>query len=206
MARPRDPAERARIVAAVERKEKTRRALRWTAGAIVVILVIAGAAYGLSKLPKAPAQVHWHAAYEIYADGNLVAFTSPQFFYDSNPNAQYLPAHLHQGCPTIIHNEAKEGQGHLADLFNYDLQGKLTNNELLVPAGAIGAGDYKVGGNQTLQLFVSHSNGTWEKENDITAYTFHNEDRDLLLYGNYTQDQIAQYETNFPLFSEKQVC
>jgi hypothetical protein len=206
MARPRDPAERARIVAAVERKEKTQRAARWTGVILVAILVIAGAAYGISKLPKPPQQVHWHATYEVFVEGKPVVFNQPQFFFDDNPDARYLAAHIHQCNPQLIHNEGKEGEGTLTGLFNIDLHGKLSNDELVVPQGAVDSGDYKVGGNNTLQLFVSHSNGTWEKVNDIPSYSFHNADRDLLLYGNYTADQVAQYEDSFPPFEEKVVC
>ncbi|MEA3198741.1 MAG: hypothetical protein QOE90_169 [Thermoplasmata archaeon] len=209
MARPKDPEERRRIVQAAERRERTQRYSRIAIIAVVAIVVIAGVAYGISKIPKPPGQVHWHATYDIYVNGeraNIAPATAISLFYEGGDN--FLPAHLHQGCPTIIHNEGTEGKGSLQTLFNngwVKQGGKLSNDEMVIPPGASISGDFKTDATHSLRLFISHNNGTWEGPVDVGT-PLQDHMRYLLVYGNETADQVAAYENVTPLFDQKMVC
>jgi hypothetical protein len=215
MARPKDPEERRRIVAAAERKDKTKRTLRSLGIGAIVVVVLVAIGLVIAAVPKPPPQVHWHATYQVWVQSpqgtdELVSFAAPdgRFYFDNNRDAQYLPAHVHACNPNLIHNEAREGQGKLIDLFNSDwlsLGAHLSSTELIIPQGATFAGDYKDDGNHTVKLFVSHDNGTWEPDN-IQQYSFQNRDRILLMYGNQTADDVAQKEAAFPNFEDKVVC
>ncbi len=203
MARPKDPGERRRRLAELQQKERSKRGVRIGIIVLVVGLAVAGAAYGLAHLPKQPGFVHWHAKYQVYANGDLVSFANPKW-----DGAIYEAAHLHAPNYDIIHNEAKEGQGTLGKFFEFDLGGKLTSNELVVPTGAMFAGDYVVGGNNTLALYWSNqaTGQNWTKfEGNPGDYSFHDGDRLLLLYGSYAAGDIARFEAAFPDFDPSKV-
>lgn len=203
MARSKDPAERQRRLAELEKNERSKRSLRVGIAVLVVGLAVAGAAYGLAHLPKQPGFVHWHAKYQVYVNGDLVSFTNPKW-----DGALYEAAHLHAPNYDIIHNEAKEGQGTLGKFFEFDLGGKLTSSELVVPTGATFAGDYLTGGNSTLTLFTSNqaTGQNWTKfEGNPGDYSFHDGDRLLVVYGAPSSDDIARFEDAFPDFDPAKV-
>jgi len=206
------------IVAQMERKEKSKRLLRNAAIGLAILIVVAGAAYGISKLPSPRRTVHWHAKYEVYVNSQHLNFDNPALNGQSlNYNhALYLPAHLHSPSD-VIHNEGLEGEGTMAKFFDYDLGGKLTSTEMVVPPVVLGAnGDFKTDANHTLQMFLDQTpfadqinktapKSNWHQVNDFPNYSFHDGDRILLLYGNYTQDQIAQLEAQYATFDPKTI-
>lgn len=202
MARPKDKAERARIAAQLQRQDSTKRMLRNGGIALVVLLVVAGAAYGISKIPKEPPFVHYHAKFQVYANGNLESFANPKW-----DGAVYEAAHMHAPHYDVIHNEAREGQGTMGKFFQFDLGGKLTNDELLVPAGASFPGDYKANATHKVLEFVSNqvTNQSWTKIDNVGDYAFREGDRILVLFGDYTDAQIQDMQARFPDFDPKTV-
>jgi len=158
------------------------------------------------------AYVHWHAAFQLWVDGQRVSFATAdgRFFFDDNRQAQYLPAHIHACNPTLVHNEASAQQpGRLRDLFDADFAfagGKLNDTELVVPQGAPLAGAYEADAANALTLLVSHDNGPWTQETSIVGYAFHDHDRILLAYGHDDAATLTQRADAFPAFSTAQVC
>lgn len=216
MVRPKDRAARMQIVAEMERKEKAKRLSRSVAIGLVAILVLAGAVYGISKIPGPPKTVHWHAKFEVWVNDQQLDFSA---FADRSQNYDgklYEPAHLHQPA-NIIHNEAKEGQGTLSKFFLYDLGGKIVNDEIVLPPGVRPvSGDFKNDGNKTLRMFLDQTpyedqinktapKSAWKPVTDIPNYSFHDGDRILVIYGNYTPDRVAQIEAQFPTFNARTV-
>ena len=157
--------------------------------------------------------VHWHAKWEVFVNDQQLDFSAFADTSRNNNGNLYLPAHLHQ--PTnIIHNEGREGDGTMGKLFLYHLGGKLTNDEMVVPNGVLGAsGDFKNDGNKTLQMyfdqtpFAQQKNGTsnWRHATDIPDFSFHDGDRILLVYGDDSADQIQALEKQFPTFDPKTI-
>lgn len=171
---------------------------RYALFAIIGIVVIAGLAFGISRLPKEPAQVHWHAKYRIYVNDRLVNLANPRF-----DGMHYNDAHLHSPDFDTIHNEGREGRGTMGAFFSYQLGGKLADDELVLPAGAVPAGDFKV--NETNKLVMLISNQAEGKDwtpvtKDLAGVNFHDGDRILIVYGDDTPDRIAQLEAGFPDF------
>jgi hypothetical protein len=206
MARPKDPAERRRLVQQAERKEKTQRALRTTAFVLGGVVVLAGAVYGISKLPQPAPQVHWHATYQFWIDDQQTHIVSTNLFfesYDQSHATDALPAHVHECNPNLIHNEGREGEGSLVTLFEVTWGTKLTSNEVVIPPGMTPTGDYKTDSTHSLALYISHDNGTWAPAPISTP--FHDHDRYLLVYGNSTEDPTPK-EQAFPPFETSQVC
>lgn len=209
VAKPKDRSERMAIVAQMERKEKAKRFARNVAIGLVVLVLLAGAAYGISKIPSPPRSVHWHAKWEVFVNDEQLNFDN---FIDASRNnggSLYLPAHLHKPS-NIIHNEGREGEGTMGKLFLYHLGGKLTNDEMVLPNGVLPtSGDFKDDGNHTLQMFLDQTpyeqqlnhTSSWHKVDNIPNYSFHDGDRILLVYGNDTADQLQKMETDFPLFN-----
>lgn len=215
MARPKDPAERARRVAEMERKASMRRGLRWGVVVLAALVVLGGVAYGISRIPPPPKDVHWHAKYQVWVDGQQVSFANSKF--DANVQTDfYLPAHMHGPNFDVIHNEGKEGQGTLGKFFAFGLfGGRIADDELVIPEGAslasTGApfsGDFKVQGNQTLGLYASNqvTNQTWTRVPASYAdYSFHEGDRLLVVYGDNSPDAVALLEAQFPDFDPSTV-
>jgi hypothetical protein len=209
LARPKDRSERMAIVAQMERKERTKRFLRNSAIGLVVLVLVAGAAYGISKIPPPARTVHWHAKWEVFVNDQQMNFDNFIDVSRNNGGSLYLPAHLHSPS-NIIHNEGKEGQGTMSKLFLFHVGGKLTNDEMVLPNGVFPtSGDFKNDGNHTLQMFLDQTSypdqlnhtSNWHKVADIPNYSFHDGDRILLVYGNDTADQIQKFETDFPTFN-----
>lgn len=191
--------ERVARVRQIERREKTRRYARWGAYGVLALLVIAGAGYGISLLPKEPNQVHWHAKYQIHVDGQLVNMANPRF-----NGMAYADAHIHAPDYDLIHNEGTEGRGTLGAFFAYQLGGKLSDDEMVIPAGTSRSGEFKANGTETLRLFVSNQpqKKDWtEIPSGFYDVEFRDADRLLIMYGNYTDDQIYAAEAAFPDFA-----
>lgn len=185
----------------LERKENLKKYAKWGAYGVLGIVVLAGAAYGISLLPKEPKQVHWHAKYRVYVDGQLVNMANPRF-----DGMKYGDAHIHAPEYDKIHNEGREGRGTLGKFFDFQLGGKFTDTELLIPQGASPAGDFKVNDTEKLRVVVSNQeeNKTWsEIGGGFHDVSFHDGDRYIILYGNYTDTQISQAEAAFPDFNPK---
>jgi hypothetical protein len=155
-----------------------------------------------------PPNVHWHALFDVYVNGERMAIspsTAIALFYEGG--ARFLPAHLHQCNPRLLHNEGDAESGSLAALFNVNWGsqgGALKPDDLTIPEGATLAGDYAVDETHALRLFESDDNGPWQ-EVDVTApITDHA--RYVLVYGDETPDQVAAYEAAMPEFTTGAVC
>lgn len=192
------PEERRKRLAQLERQEKARNALKWSSIAAVAIVLVAGAAYGISKLPKQPQQVHWHAKYRVYVDGQLVSFANPRF-----DGMKYEEAHIHAPEYDTIHNEGLEGRGTLGRFFEFQLGGKLSDTEIVLPQGSSIPGDYKA--NDTARVQILMSNQARGKDwapiaSNYAGTEFHDGDRYLIVYGDPTAEQLAQFEAQYPDF------
>ncbi|GEM_PF-5604656 len=215
MARPRTPEERAKRVAELEGKASRRRVLQWSVAVLVALLVVGGVAYGLSRVPKPAPDVHWHAKYQVWVNDQQLSFANSKF--DANVNQDfYLPAHMHGPNFDVIHNEGKEGEGTLGKFFQFGLSGgKIADDELVIPEGASLAsggapfsGDFKNAGNQTVQMYVSNqvTNESWTRvAGNLAGFSFHDGDRLLILYGDYSPDRLAALEDQFPSFDPSTV-
>lgn len=198
MASRRNPVERAQRLKQLERQQKLRQGARWAAYSVVGILVIAGAAYGISLLPEKPGMVHYHAKYQVYVDGEQVSFDHPAF-----NGMKYGPAHLHAPEYDKLHNEGREGSGTLGKFFAYTLEGKLSDNEMILPQGTSHPGTYVVNETKDLRLFVDNpsQDREWaEVQSDFADVSFQDGDRYLLLYGNYTDEEVLTLQQRYPSF------
>lgn len=193
-------AERVREAQRQARPQKLMKNVKVTALVLVGILALGGAVYGYTQLPDPPARVHWHAKYQIVVDNETVSFHDPEI-YDMR---RYHDAHLHPPDQDIIHNEGREGRGNLAGFVKFTLGGDLTPAKLVLPPGSSKPGTYVEEDGNKVQIFVNNTEEgkPWTEISNPEEYSFRNYDRILILYGNYTDEELRALQENFPPYGE----
>lgn len=179
----------------LERKEGLRRFGKIAAFSVAGLVVIAGAVYGLSLLPKAAATVHWHANLKTFVNDQQISFTSPRF--DMSQSKSRI--HFHLPNDMQMHLEGPSDRLRLIDFFHSPLGGDISDSKLVLPDGSSRPGTYTANDTSQLRLFYLPLNGNWtELASGIPQHSFANGEKAALLYGNYTAEQIATIEAGIP--------
>ncbi|HSG50043.1 MAG TPA: hypothetical protein VLA43_19620 [Longimicrobiales bacterium] len=168
--------------------------------AVVVLVALAGAAgWALNGLPEAPEQVHLHAAFAVYVDGERVEFTDPYFDLG---RSGFLRAHLHAPDQDIMHVEGEPGLT-LEEFFRLSLRAELDQGALRLDEEVHGGLTVVDNATHPLRLFVApDGGGAWSQVLHVPGYVMHDRDRILLTYGNATgaelEAQFASVSRSFP--------
>lgn len=195
MKRPRSADERRAIVASIERKEAMRKYAKVGGIALAAIVILAGAAYGVSLLPKKPTTVHWHANWKVYVNDENVRFTARSF----DMSVAKSRIHLHLPDDVKLHLEGPDNRLTLLDLFHSPLQGELSDGKMILPQGSSAPGTYESNATHQLHVYVKPLNGTWtELTHDIASHSMTDGEKVLVTYGNLTSAQIAQEQDSIP--------
>lgn len=149
VARPKSRDERLARVAQLERRESTKRYARYAAFSVAAIVLLAGAAYGISRIPKGPTTVHWHANWKVYVDGEPVRFTDRQF----DMSMAKSRIHFHLPDDAKLHLEGPDNRLTLLDLFHSPLKGDISDTKLILPTGSTRPGSFENDANMRLQAY-----------------------------------------------------
>lgn len=175
--------------------------------AIAVVAVIGGAWWGFQYLPEAAQDVHWHAAFEIYANGEHLSFMNQA--YDLGPPAQYgygtgyMRAHLHvtgsSGTDDVVHIEGLSGLD-CQTWLDHGLVAKMSNSALRLNGPPYSGRTYENNATHSWKLYVQHAAKTeWDLVSKKTSYEPQQHDRLLFTFGNETKEQLeAQFASVLP--------
>lgn len=192
---------RAERVRKGERKKLPAKALKNAALVVVVVLVLAGAVYGVNKLntlaPSCALQSsHEHATFYIYDNGELLHFKHPKFNMQGS-GVGVLPGkmHMHQPVDDQLHLEF--GCGPFGQFFDYTGM-ELRPGYLKLDEELHGGKVLQDQGNQTLKMYLFEPDmdnvplGNWTLKPDLHKHQLRDCERALITYGNQTDQQIEQ--------------
>lgn len=216
---------RAQNAKATARRTAPARLARKAIVPAIILLLVAGIAAGFYVTAKGQGKCpgHWHATFDVYVqgnDGNVTRESYRNAAFDLNGQTP-LRAHMHQSDNK---NQFHFEQGGLCvgvkEALGY-VDTTLTANELKLDGHhqAMGqAGTYKPEGNKTLTVYVEHvsdrhyqlRNGVkviasetleWKKQTakSVLDYQLKDGERILVLYGDYTEDQVHQFQAAMAL-------
>lgn len=188
-------AERAR---ALDRRDAGKRAMKYTAVAVGAAILIAAGVWGYQFLPDAPKNVHNHAVFLVYTDGQVQSFQHCAF--DLNgcqgfAGTNYMRGHMHYNDgKSIIHIEGLEG----LTLERFFESLRVDFNDDSVKFDDVIHGGRNVRNNEThawqfwLDRCADGANN-WEKQNGMAKYQPKQHDRMLFTFApsNATQETLA---------------
>lgn len=183
------------------REERKKRLARSQPGAVTgrriaiaaaAIVLLVGVGYGFTLLPDPPKNVHWHPMYEVYVEGENVAFTSRAF----DMSATRASMHLHNPDDNTVHAEGRTTSLTIGQFF-LEMGGRVTDDTLTVPAAASVPGTFTSNETSRLRLFHQPAGEGWsEVGSGFAKHKFEDGERVLLTFGNLTDAQIlAQQES-----------
>jgi len=195
VARPKSRDERLARVAQLERRESTKRYARYAAFSVAAIVLLAGAAYGISRIPKGPTTVHWHANWKVYVDGEPVRFTDRQF----DMSMAKSRIHFHLPDDAKLHLEGPDNRLTLLDLFHSPLKGDISDTKLILPTGSTRPGSFENDANMRLQAYYKPLKGNWTQiESDIASHSMTDGEKVLVSFGNMSAEQILAQQDSIP--------
>jgi hypothetical protein len=173
----------------------------------LIILVLAGIAAGFyftSKNAQA-CPSHWHSTFDVYVqEGNgtrRVNFRHPSF--DLNGQTP-LRAHMHQGDgKNQLHFEGGGVCVGVEEAFRYvdvDLEGNsIRFTGIHEDLGQDGT--FREEGNKTLEVYIESPEGVWRHPSvgSILDYQLKDGERILILYGSFTDEQVAEFQAAMPV-------
>lgn len=172
-----------------------RRYPRYAAYGLAAVLLVAGAAYGISRLPKGPVTVHWHADWKVYVNDTNVRFTDRSF----DMSIAQSRIHFHLPDDTKLHLEGPDDRLRLIDLFHSPLQGDISDTRIVLPAGSTHAGTFENSPNGTFHAYVKPLKGNWtELTSNVAQHSMTDGERVLLTYGNLTSADLARQQESVP--------
>lgn len=201
-----------------ERADLPKRAMKTVVIGAIVVLAVAGAAWGLPKLADLGTDkcvmknAHEHASFYVFDNMTRVRFNHPNFDLGGGANRNaYLPmkAHLHQdsaGEDWMLHLEY--GCSTLGQFFGYlgaDLKpGRFQLDQDLHERRVL-----QDDTNHTLSFYLwkpdrpnDKVNGNWTLFPDLHNHQMRQYEKALIVYGNYTEVELASLEAQVPAAAE----
>jgi len=173
-----------------ERKRAKRKEYRNYAvlGVILVALVGGGAMVApqlTSSMPEAPGNIgpagsaHYHADFSVVVDGEEIDFSRSEYQVVSSK------AHVEGGNGDVVHSHAT---GAHFRFFMRTLGFDYNSTFLQTPGDT-----YREGENGEVRMFVN-TDEDW-REIEPTDFRFETGDQILLTYGNYTEEEIGELQS-----------
>ncbi|MEK6976045.1 MAG: hypothetical protein AABY18_06855 [Candidatus Thermoplasmatota archaeon] len=174
----------------------------------IIILVIAAIVAGFYFTAKNQGECpdHWHATFDVYVqDDNgtaqRISFRHPDFDLSRNTP---MRSHMHQrdGKNQFHFEQGAQCVG-VEEAFGYvDVELNANSMTLQGAHAALGQeGTYREEGNKTLEAYVQSPSGEWRHPSvkSILDYQLKDGESILILYGNYTDEQVAQFQAAMAL-------
>lgn len=182
-----------------ERKERVSSGFKLVALALAVLVVMAGGVWAVSKLTSvfhAECQFHEHASFRVAVEGDVLSFQHKKFDMQGGPMP--MRAHLHQPNDYQIHLEGSCAD--VGDFFSF-MGMKLKPGYLKLDDVMHDGRELREDGNNTLRFYLYHDvggNGTWEPYEGLIGHQPRDQQRMLVAYGNYTQEEVASLQARVP--------
>lgn len=180
-----------------ERMDRVATGVRLTAIGIGLLVLLAGGAWGLSKLSDLgpeECRFHEHATFRVYEHDEELGFKHSRF----DMRNMAMRAHLHQPNDYLVHLEGACAS--VADFFS--LMGmKLEPGYLRLDKELHDGRELRDDGNNTLQFYLYHNvegNWTWEPYQDLPRHQLRDQQRMLAAYGNYTSEEVSIMQARVP--------
>lgn len=163
---------------------------------VIPILIVGFIGYGLywALLTEGVGTIgstHIHADFAIFLDGEEITPLPEQYFVAS----PYVHVETGPGVGTVIHMHATNVP---LKMF-FDSLGMKFNSECF----EVGRDNrYCNYGDNTLKMFLKHSNATWEQNFEYGKYVFQDLDKILITYGDETDEEIQLQQNNVTDFSK----
>ncbi len=195
--------QRAQRSAAQKKKNMPKEVVQkyWKPALIILVLiggVTAIVAYQMNK-PDCPG--HWHSTFQVYVDDERISYSHPAFDLSGDTP---MSSHLHQPNDNMWHFEPnpKECIGFAVPLGHVDT--KVSSGKLVLSGhhDSLGqAGTYTNEGNRTLQIFHAPDGENWQSisSGKLNKRQLLDGERVLILFGNYTEERIAQLQDAVPM-------
>ena len=158
---------------------------------------------------------HWHATFHIVLDSHQVSFADPEFYLEGN-RTMPIATHLHKGNDYEWHFEPNparciplwDANRRVAVAWN-DTGLTLWGAHAHIPLAGTDrtqGGSYIANASHALQFFLRHPDQDWQATTGLAlaGAQLQDGDRVLVLYGNYSDDQVTLFEASVPLASNYQ--
>lgn len=190
------------------RKQAPGKMLRKAIVPAIIILVIAGISAGFYFTAKNQGDCpgHWHATFDVYvqqSDGTTdrMEFRHPAF--DLNGQTPFR-SHMHQADNKNQFHFEQGGQCvGVQEAFSYvDVDVRATSLTFDGAHSALGqAGTYRVNDTRSLDAYIESADGVWRHPSvrSILNYQLLDGERLLLTYGDFSPDEIAQFQAGVAL-------
>jgi hypothetical protein len=174
---------------------------QWAMPAIFMLLV--GGVVTAMVLTSVSAEEcpgHWHSTFNVYVDDERISYDHAQYDLGQQTPLSY---HLHQPNDALIHFEPPRTECIPMETF-------LSAVDTTIGEGIISfdgnhaslgqAGTYENDGNRTLQFFIAPTGDDWEiiGADELNERQSLDGERMLILFGNYTDERIAQLQGGVP--------
>ncbi len=178
-----------------------RRAVPWLPVVLLSIVLAFSGVVGFAFLtaPEPVEDVHLHAAFAVFVEGERVNFTDPAFDLQ---NSGFLRAHMHNPDQDSMHIEGAPGLT-LSEFFWLSLGSELHQGRLRLNVPVHDGVVYEDSENMTLRVFVApNGSHNWARLPHIDGYVMRDHDRILVTYGNAEGDallaELSAVATTFP--------
>lgn len=156
-----------------------------------VVVLIAAGVWGSQQLPEPHKSVHWHAAFEVFVEGNQLSFMAPA--YDLS-GANYMRGHLHNqgqgGNDDVVHIEGLSGLT-CGLWFENGLNAKMTDKSIQFNGPPSNGAKYENNATGSWKLYVHHQGTTdWALISKMSSYQPKQKDRLLFTYGSEPKDEL----------------
>ena len=173
------------------------------------VLATGGLVYASTQYDTAP-KVHWHQKFQVVVQGRNVSFEKGEFLFQrlgSVSTNTLRSAHIHPPKYSLIHNEGRANRTTWGDFFLYTLQTTIAPDRVVLPEGSNATGEYVRSAAGNLQYFVYNSDRDdgWTELEDPASHPLFEHDTLLLVYGNFTQPELADIKAAAPVFAEGEV-
>ena len=175
-----------------EKQQKKAKRKEYRNYAIMGVLIIGLIAGGAAIAPKlsflsggsgsigAAGSAHTHADFLVYVNGEPIDFSQPKYQVVSQK------AHVEAGNGNVVHGHAT---GATFKYFMNSLEFDYNATYLKTPEQ-----EYYETGEKEAQMFVNTA-GDW-REIEPKAFEFETGDKILLTYGNYTEEEISEFQNS----------
>jgi len=192
-------------------REAGRRSLKPLA-VLLAVVAVGAVVWGAMQLhgPGIPHERtrHWHAAFNVFVDGNEVDFHKCEFDLNGcqgRAGIGYVPAHLHYNDEGryVLHIEHPVSLGNLTLGRVFDRWGfNLTNTSFTLDGRVYHRERYENNATHTWQLWAAAcftEPPKWSRITDLPGYAMQQHDRFLLTYTNATSfDEISWQTEHIP--------
>lgn len=175
--------------------------------ALGIVALVSAGVWGITLLPEGAKDVHWHAAFEVYANGQDLSFMDRS--YDLGPPQQtgygtgFMRAHLHvvgsSGTDNVVHIEGLSGLNCDA-WFEKGLNAKLTGSSVTFNGPPYNGQSWTNNATHAWKLYVNPKDTSdWTLIQKMGSYKPQHKDRLLFTYGNETKEMLGdQFDSVLP--------